>query len=72
MKKNVKSTISLFRLLIEYSQRDYEPSPQHILKRMLLPLCDHLTEIVEDGTRNDAWDVIEGFARECRKSDRES
>ncbi|MBU1660246.1 MAG: hypothetical protein KKD28_02090 [Chloroflexi bacterium] len=66
MKKNVKSTISFFRLLVEHSHRDYEPSPQHVLKRMLLPLCDHLTEIVEDGTKNDAWDVVEGFVRECR------
>ena len=67
LKKNVKSTVSFFRLLIEHSQRDYEPSPEHVLKRMLLPLCDHLTEIVEEGTKNDAWDAIEGFARECRR-----
>lgn len=37
MKKVVKSTISFFRLLIEHSQREYEPSPEHILKRMLNP-----------------------------------
>lgn len=67
MKKNVKSTISFFRLLIEHSQRDYEPSPEHVLKRMLLPLCDHLTQIVEEGTKNDAWDVIEGFVRACHR-----
>lgn len=67
MKKNVKSTISFFRLLIEHSQRPYEPSPEHILKRMLWPLCRGLSEIVENGTKNDAWDVVEGFARECAK-----
>lgn len=66
MNKNVKSTVSFFRLLIEHSQRDYEPSPEHVLKRMLLPLCEHLTEIVEDGMKNDAWDAIEGFAQVCR------
>lgn len=28
MKKHVKSTVSFFRLLIEHSQREYEPSPE--------------------------------------------
>ena len=68
MKKVVKSTISFFRLLIEHSQREYEPSPEHILKRMLKPLRHNFSEIVERGTRNDAWEVIEGFAQECRKA----
>ena len=49
MKKNVKSTISFFRLLIEHSQKDYEPSPGHILKRMLMPLCEHFAEIAGRG-----------------------
>ena len=68
MKKNVKSTTSFFRLLIEH--RDYEPSPSHILKRMLIPLCEHLAEIAEKGTKNDAWDVIKGFTRECERGKR--
>lgn len=67
MNKNVKSTISFFRLLVEHSQKEYEPSPEHILKRMLLPLCCHFSEIVENGTKNDAWNTIEGFVRECKK-----
>lgn len=67
MKKVVKSTISFFRLLIEHSQREYEPSPEHILKRMLKPLCRNFSEVVESGTKNDAWETIEGFARECKK-----
>ena len=68
MKKNVKSTISFFRLLIEHSQREYEPSPEHILKRMLLPLCCAFSEIAENGTKNDAWEVIRGFSKECKKA----
>jgi len=51
VKKNVKSAASFFRLLVEHSQRPYEPSPEHVLKRMLLPLCDHLTEIVKEAPR---------------------
>ncbi|MFQ5812349.1 MAG: hypothetical protein ACE5I2_04040 [Anaerolineae bacterium] len=68
MKKIVKSTISFFRLLIEHSQREYEPSPEHILKRMLKPLCRNFSEVVEKCTKNDAWEIIEGFARECKKA----
>ena len=68
MKKNVKSTISFFRLLIEHSQREYEPSPEHILKRMLLPLYCAFSEIAGNGTKNDAWEVIQGFSKECKKA----
>jgi hypothetical protein len=67
MKKDVKSTISFFRILIEHSQRGYEPSPEHILKRMLFPLCRHFSEILENGTKNDAWNIIEGFVKECNR-----
>jgi len=64
VKKVVRSTVSFFRLLIEHSQRGYEPSPEHILKRMLKPLCRNFSEIVERGTKSDAWEIIEGFTRE--------
>ncbi len=67
MKKSVKATISFFRLLIEHSQKEYEPSPEHILKRMLLPLCRNFSEITKEGTKNDAWDAIQGFSQECNK-----
>jgi hypothetical protein len=67
VKKNVKSTVSFFRLLIEHSQRPYEPSPEHILKRMLWPLCRGFSAIVESGTKNDAWELVAGLARECSK-----
>lgn len=67
MKKNVKSTISFFRLLIEHSQREYEPSPEHILRRMLAPLCCSFSEIVKGGTKNDAWDIVQGFSQECQR-----
>jgi len=70
MSKNVKATISFFRLLIEHSQRQYEPSPEHVLKRMLVPLCRSFKVIVEKGTKNDAWQVIEGCSRVCERLDR--
>lgn len=67
MKKGIKSTVSFFRLLIEHSQKEYEPSPEHVLKRMLLPLCRNFAEIVEKGTKSDARPMIEGFVKECKK-----
>jgi len=66
VKKNVKATVSLFRVLIEHSQKEYEPSPEHVLKRMLLPLCRHFSWIADKGTKNDARDAIQGFSKECR------
>ena len=44
-----------------------EPSPEHILKRMLIPICESMNEIYEGGTRNDAWDLIEGFTKQCKR-----
>lgn len=71
MKKIVKSTISFYRLLLEHSQKPYEPSPQHVLKRMLIPLCRNFDEIIEKGTKNDTWDLIKGFSKECKTLDQE-
>ena len=34
---------------------------------MLMPICESLNEIFETGTRNDAWDLVEGFTRECKR-----
>ena len=67
MKKVVKSTISYFRLLIKHSQKPYEPTPDHILERTLIPICENMNEIYEGGTRNDAWDLVEGFAKQCKR-----
>ncbi len=66
MKRIVKSTISFYRLLIEHSLKPYEASPQHLLKRMLLPLCGQFNSLIKHGTKNDAWNVIQGFANECK------
>jgi hypothetical protein len=37
---------------------------------MLIPLCEHFAEIADKGTKNDAWDVIEGFVQECERGKR--
>lgn len=45
MKKLVKDTIGHFRVLVEHSLREYEPSPGHILKRMIKPLCRDISSL---------------------------
>lgn len=65
MKKIVKDTIGHFDVLIDHSQREYEPSSEHVLKRMVRPLCRDFSKVLKRGTKNDAWEVIEGFLKIC-------
>lgn len=58
------------KVMVKHSQRPYEPSPVHILKRMVKPLCRDF-ELLEEGTKNDTWQVIEGFSKVCSKALRE-
>lgn len=67
MKKSVKDTVGHFKVLLDHTQRHYEPQPLHVLKRMVKPLCQDFERILHEGTKNDAWHILEGFVRECRK-----
>ncbi len=66
MKNFVKDTVGHFTVLIDHATREYEPSPEHILKRMILPLCHDFATVLRKGTKNDARQVIEGFSRACQ------
>lgn len=72
MKKVVKDTVGHFEVLVDHSQRAYEPSPTHVLKRLVRPLCRDFERIIDKGTKNDAWDAIEGFLAVCERRDVES
>lgn len=63
----VKDAAGHFRNLIAHSLREYEPSPEHILKRLLRPLCDDMSRILEDGTAADCKEAVELFSEECRR-----
>jgi len=52
-------------VLADHSLRPYEPSPEHILRRMIIPLCEDVRLIIERGTRNDSWDLLQGVSKEC-------
>jgi len=67
MKLMVKGTIGHFRVLIDHCRRRREPSPEHVLERMVNPLCRDISHILLKGTRNDAWQMIEGIVTECQK-----
>jgi len=71
VKKIVKDTIGHFKVMIKHSQLPYEPSPVHILKRMVKPLCRDFAQLLQEGTKNDTWQVIEGFSTVCSKALRE-
>lgn len=69
MKKFVKDTVGHFEVLVDHSQRPYEPAPTHVLKRLVRPLCRDFERIIEQGMKNDAWEAIEGFLAVCQKRD---
>lgn len=71
MKKSVKNTVGHFKVLLDHSQRPYEPSPEHILRRIVKPLCRDFSRLLDKGTKNDAWEVLEGFAKACQMVERE-
>ncbi len=68
MKNFVKRTIGHYRALLEHSLKRREPSPEHILKRLVIPLCQDFNYILQEGTKNDAWIALEGISRECSKA----
>lgn len=67
MKQKVKEAVGHYRVMIDHTLQPYEPSREHILKRMVRPLCSDIQELIEKGTKNDAWEFLEGVSRECRK-----
>jgi len=70
VKAFVKDTIGHFKVLIDHSQRPYEPSPVHVLKRIVKPLCRDFSKLLEEGTKNDTWEAIEGFSQACEMLER--
>jgi hypothetical protein len=54
-------------IVMDHSLRDYEPYPVHVLKQMVLPRCKDFERILDQGTKNDAWQMLESIVRECHK-----
>lgn len=67
MKILSKRTIGHFRVLLDPCGRRKEPSPEHILERIVSPLCQDFSHVLREGTKNDAWQILEEFVNECQK-----
>lgn len=65
--KYVKRTIAYFKNLIDHSLRPYEPSPVHILKRILRPFCKNINFVVESGTKAHYKKLVEEISKNCKK-----
>lgn len=68
MKPEVKRAIGHFAVLVDHSLRPYEPAPQHVLHRMIRPLCRDVGEVLQHGTKNDAWQILVGIVEDCRRA----
>ena len=64
----VKDAAGHFRNLIAHSLREYEPSHEHILKRLIKPLCEDVSRILDEGTAADAKEAAELFSKECNRA----
>ncbi len=68
----VKDAAGHFRNLVEHAFKPYEPSPVHLLKRLIAPLCFDISHVLSSGTAADAKETLELFERECRQLRRTS
>jgi hypothetical protein len=64
----VKDAIGHFRNLLEHALREYEPTPEHVLKRLLAPLCRDISLVTSRGTSGDASRTLKGFSTLCAKA----
>jgi len=63
----VKDAAGHFRNLIAHSLREHEPSHEHILKRLIKPLCEDISRILDEGTAADAKQAVELLSKECMR-----
>ena len=64
----VKDAAGHFRSLIAHSLREHEPSHEHILERLIRPLCEDISRILDEGTAADAKEAAELLSREYKRA----
>ncbi len=67
-KPYVKDAAGHFRNLIIHSLREYEPTPEHTLRRLIQPLCRDIERILERGTARDAHEALTLLHKECARA----
>ena len=63
----LKRLFGHFSNLAEHALRPYEPTPAHLKKRLLLPLCEDISELLKIGTKNDFHEALTGISEICKK-----
>lgn len=64
---SIKRFLGHFENLARHSIRPYEPTPSHLKKRLLLPLCVDISNLLKKGTKNDYEVVLKGISEICKK-----
>lgn len=64
---HIKRVLGHFENLAKHTTRPYEPTPSHLKKRLLLPFCSDLTNLLEKGTKNDFEIALTGISKICKK-----
>ena len=63
----LKRLFGHFSNLAEHAIRPYEPTPTHLKKQLLLPLCEDIFELLKTGTKNDFQEAFTGLSEICKK-----
>jgi len=63
----VKRAVGHFNNLLAHSLKPYEPTPEHLRKRLLIPLCKDIQEILRVGTTNDIKEALHQFSKVCQR-----
>jgi len=63
----IKRILGHFKNLAKHTTRPYEPTPSHLKKRLLLPLCEDISTLLEKGTKNDYEKALSGMSKICKQ-----
>ncbi len=65
--RNIKRILGHFSNLAEHTLRPYEPTPIHLKKRLLIPFCEDIMDLLKTGTKNDYQEAFTGISEICKK-----
>lgn len=63
----IKRILGHFKNLVTHTTRPYDPSPSHLKKRLILPLCEDITLLIEKGNKNDYEKALSGISKICKQ-----
>ncbi|NVM54640.1 MAG: hypothetical protein HWN66_13125 [Candidatus Helarchaeota archaeon] len=66
-KIQIKRLLCHFSNLAKHATRPYEPTPAHLKKRLLSPLCEDIADLLNKGIKNDFQEALSGISEICKK-----